>query len=144
MDEPKLTLLSADTTTHEPLPLAGASVKAGFPSPAEDFLAGPLDLNRALIHNPASTFFVRVEGDSMSGAGIDDGDLLIVDRSIMPDDGRVAICYVDGEFTVKRLRREPNAWLLVPANPKYRPIRVDASNELVIWGIVSYVIKAMP
>ena len=144
MDEPKLTLLSADTSTHEPLPLAGASVKAGFPSPAEDFLEGPLDLNRALIHNPASTFFVRVEGDSMSGAGIDDGDLLIVDRSIVPDDGRVAICYVDGEFTVKRLQREPNAWLLVPANPKYRPIRVDASNELVIWGIVSYVIKAMP
>lgn len=144
MDDIKLTILSADTSTREPLPLAGASVKAGFPSPAEDFLEGPLDLNRALIHNPASTFFVRVEGDSMSGAGIDDGDLLVVDRAIEPCDGKIAICYVDGEFTVKRLQQAPNAWILLPANPKYRPIRVDSSNELVIWGVVSYVIKAMP
>lgn len=143
-DEPiKLTIRAADTSTHEELPVAGATVKAGFPSPADDFEETPLDLNRALVRNPAATFFVRVEGDSMTGAGIDDGDLLVVDRSVEARDGAVAICYVDGEFTVKRLRREGDSWLLLPSNPKYRPIRIDGSNELTIWGVVRYVIKEL-
>lgn len=143
MDDLKLTLLAADTSSHEELPVAGATIKAGFPSPADDFLEQPLDLNRALIHNPASTFFVRVEGDSMAGAGIDDGDLLVVDRSVEPSEGRIAICFVDGEFTVKRLGREGSMWLLLPSNPKYRPIRIAEGEELVIWGVVTYTIKAM-
>lgn len=143
MDDLKLTLLAADTSSHEELPVAGATIKAGFPSPADDFLEQPLDLNRALIHNPASTFFVRVEGDSMAGAGIDDGDLLVVDRSVEPSEGRIAICFVDGEFTVKRLGREGTTWLLLPSNPKYRPIRIAEGEELVIWGVVTYTIKAM-
>lgn len=140
-DNVRISILPADTSHHEELPLVGSTVKAGFPSPADDYLDRPLDLNRALIRNAASTFFVRVEGDSMSGAGIDDGDLLIVDRAIDPNDGVVAICLVDGEFTVKRLQRDGAEWLLMPANPKYRPLRVDASNELTIWGVVTYVIK---
>lgn len=143
MDDLKLTLLAADTSSHEELPVAGATIKAGFPSPADDFLEQPLDLNRALIHNPASTFFVRVEGDSMAGAGIDDGDLLVVDRAVEPSEGRIAICFVDGEFTVKRLGREGSMWLLLPSNPKYRPIRIAEGEELVIWGVVTYTIKAM-
>ncbi len=144
MDDVKLTILSADTSSHEELPVVGATVKAGFPSPADDFLEQPLDLNRALIHNPASTFFVRVEGESMSGAGIDDGDLLVVDRAVEPMEGKIAICFVDGEFTVKRLGREGAEWLLLPANPKYRLIRVSREDELMIWGVVTYVIKHLP
>lgn len=141
-DEPiRLKLRPADTSTHEALPVAGATVKAGFPSPADAFEEPPLDLNRALVRNPAATFFVRVEGDSMTGDGIDDGDLLIVDRSVEAGDGSIAICFVDGEFTVKRLRRDGAAWLLQPANPKYRPIRIDAADELAVWGVVRYVIK---
>lgn len=144
MEDLRLTICSADTSTHEEIPVVGASVKAGFPSPADDFLEQPLDLNRALIHNPASTFFVRVEGDSMAGAGIDDGDLLIVDRAIEPHEGKIAICFVDGEFTLKRLGRDKDAWLLLPANPKYRPIRITQEDELTIWGVVTYVIKQIP
>ncbi len=142
-DELRLTIVAANTSSHEEHPLVGSTVKAGFPSPADDFLDHPLDLNRALIYNPAATFFVRVEGDSMTDAGIDDGDLLIVDRAVEVRDGSIAICYVDGEFTVKRVRREGADWLLVPSNPKYRPIRVEPENELIIWGVVTYVIKSL-
>ncbi len=144
-DEPNnLTILAADTSTRTELPLAGATVKAGFPSPADDFEEQPLDLNRALVRNPAATFFVRVEGDSMTGAGIDDGDLLVVDRSVEPQEGSIAICCVEGEFTVKRLRYERDALVLLPANPKYRPIRVEAASDPIVWGVVRFVIKELP
>lgn len=136
-----LTFHKPDLTTRQELPVAGGDVKAGFPSPADDFLDSPLDLNRELVHNPASTFFVRVSGDSMAGDGIGDGDLLVVDRSVEPYDGCIAVCYVDGEFTVKRVRLEKGCAWLMPSNPKYRPIRVDAENDFQIWGIVRHVIK---
>ena len=136
-----LTFHKPDLTTHQELPVAGGDVKAGFPSPADDFLDSPLDLNRELVHNPASTFFVRVSGDSMAGDGIGDGDLLVVDRSVAPYDGCIAVCYVDGEFTVKRVRLEKGCAWLMPSNPKYQPIRVDAANDFQIWGIVRHVIK---
>ena len=132
-----LTFHKPDLTTRQELPVAGGDVKAGFPSPADDFLDSPLDLNRELVHNPASTFFVRVSGDSMAG----DGDLLVVDRSVDPYDGCIAVCYVDGEFTVKRVRLEKGCAWLMPSNPKYQPIRVDAANDFQIWGIVRHVIK---
>lgn len=130
-----------DLSTRQELPVAGGAVKAGFPSPADDFLDSPLDLNRELVHNPASTFFVRVSGDSMAGDGISDGDLLVVDRSVAPYDGCIAVCYVDGEFTVKRVRLEKGCAWLMPSNPKYQPIRVDADNEFLVWGVVRHVIK---
>lgn len=136
------TIHPADTSTQQPLPVAGSAVKAGFPSPADDFLDAPLDLNRELVHNPASTFFVRVSGDSMAGDGIGDGDLLIVDRAVDPYDGCIAVCYIDGEFTVKRVRLDKGCAWLLPSNPKYRPIRVDAGNEFLVWGIVRHVIKS--
>lgn len=136
-----LTFHAPDLTTRQELPVAGGDVKAGFPSPADDFLDSPLDLNRELVHNPASTFFVRVSGDSMAGDGIGDGDLLVVDRSVAPYDGCIAVCYVDGEFTVKRVRLEKGCAWLMPSNPKYQPIRVDAANDFQIWGIVRHVIK---
>lgn len=130
-----------DTSTRRELPVAGGEVKAGFPSPADDFLDTPLDLNRELVHNPASTFFVRVAGDSMTGDGIDDGDLLIVDKSVEAYDNCIAICYVDGEFTVKRVKMERDGAWLLPSNPHYKPIRVDPGDDFMIWGVVRHVVK---
>jgi len=141
-EQKKPHVLRPDVSTPCEVPLAGSSVQAGFPSPADDFLDTPLDLNREFVRNPASTFFVRVAGDSMTGAGIDDGDLLIVDRATAPYDGCIAVCCVDGEFTVKRIRRAHGAMWLLPSNPKYPPIRVDASNELTVWGVVRHAIKS--
>ncbi|MCX7955357.1 MAG: translesion error-prone DNA polymerase V autoproteolytic subunit [Bacteroidales bacterium] len=117
------------------------TIKAGFPSPADDFVATPLDLNELLIKNKSSTFFARVTGNSMEDAGISDGDILVIDRSIEPSDNRIAVCFIDGEFTVKRLSVKNNECYLLPANPKYKPIKITADNEFIIWGIVTYVIK---
>ncbi len=138
----RFTFPPPDTSTHREVPVAGGAVEAGFPSPADDFLDAPLDLNREFVQNPASTFFVRVSGESMAGDGIGDGDLLIVDKSLPPHDGCIAVCYVDGEFTVKRVKLERGCAWLMPSNPKYRPIRVDADNEFLVWGIVRHVVKS--
>lgn len=116
-------------------------VKAGFPSPADDMPFPTLDLNRRLVRNPASTFYMTVSGDSMSGDVADDGDLLVVDRSVEPTSGCLAVCAVDGEFTLKRLQIESDYALLLPANQKYKPIRVTAENNFSVWGVVRYVIK---
>lgn len=116
-------------------------VKAGFPSPADDMPFPTLDLNRRLVRNPASTFYMTVSGDSMSGDVADDGDLLVVDRSIEPTSGCLAVCAVDGEFTLKRLQIENDYALLLPANQKYKSIRVTAENNFSVWGVVRYVIK---
>lgn len=136
-----LTVHRPDSTIRQEIPVAGSEVHAGFPSPADDFLDTPLDLNKELIRNPASTFFVRVSGDSMTGDGIDDGDLLVVDKSLELYDGCIAICYVDGEFTVKRIQLDAEGAWLQPSNPKYRPIRVDRENDFMVWGVVRHVIK---
>ena len=141
MDKKTLRIFRPGLSTPCEVPLSGGTVRAGVPSPADDFLDMPLDLNRELVPNPASTFFVRVEGDSMTGDGIGDGDLLIVDRAVEPYDGCIAVCYVDGEFTVKRVKLEAaGAWLLL-SNPAYPPIRVDADSEFSIWGVVRHVVK---
>ena len=122
------------------LPLAESSVPAGFPSPADDFIANRLDLNEHLILHPAATFFVRVAGDSMIGAGITDGDILIVDRSLEPTDGKVVIAVVSGELVVKRLRRTEKGWLLLAENDGYPPIEVGEEDEFEVWGVVTNVI----
>ena len=131
------------------------SVVAGFPSPAEQYLEPPLDLNALLVKRPAATYFVRVEGDSMIDAGINPGDLLVVDRSLTPFDGDIIIASVDGEFTVKRLRVEGNGelgigngkkravkkrYVLEPGNDKYPVIRIDDGHELDYFGMVTAVI----
>ena len=121
------------------------SVVAGFPSPAEQYLEPPLDLNELLVRRPAATYFVRVDGDSMSGAGISDGDLLVVDRSLRPADGDVIIASVDGDFTVKTLRLGNGEWgtgnggeiRLVAANPKYSDIVLKTGQELDYFGKVT-------
>ena len=113
------------------------SVVAGFPSPAEQYLEPPLDLNEFLIKRPAATYFVRVEGDSMIGAGIHDGDLLVVDRSLRPASGDVIIASVDGDFTVKTYRRDKDGVRLEPANPAYPIIHIKKGQELDYFGKVT-------
>ena len=129
-----------DFSVPLPLPVAGSDVAAGFPSPAEDHEEMSLDLNKALIRHPAATFYARVKGSSMMDAGIEDGDLLIIDKALEPKDGDVAVCFIDGEFTVKRIRLGDGDLFLVPANPLFQPGRVTEENEFLVWGIVSYII----
>jgi len=114
------------------------TVPAGFPSPAEDFAEGPLDLNRHLVRHPAATFFVRVKGDSMTGVGIYSGDLLIVDRAINPTNGSIVIAVVNGNLTVKRFHQSSNDSItLLPENPAYAPIEIDRDTDFAIWGVVT-------
>ncbi len=133
-------IYSAETETELQLPLMEA-VSAGFPSPATDFIDLTIDLNRHLIKHPSATYYARVKGESMRDAGINDGDLLIVDKSIDPADGKIAICYIDGEFTLKRIKIDLDGIWLMPANDRFKPIRIEQDNTLVIWGIVTFVIK---
>lgn len=116
-------------------------IKAGFPSPASDFEGKRISLDEELIKNETATFFARVDGDSMQDAGMANGDLLVVDRSLEPKDGKVAVCMLDGEFTVKRLKVTKEGVFLIPENRKYKEIKVEEDQELVIWGIVTYVVK---
>ncbi len=120
-----------------------SGISAGFPSPADDFKEERLSLDDELIKNKEATFFARVSGQSMTGAGLDDNDLLIIDRSLEPENNKIAVCFIDGEFTVKRLKVENDCIWLLPENPDYKPIKVTEENELVIWGIVTNVIKKM-
>ncbi|MBR4617649.1 MAG: translesion error-prone DNA polymerase V autoproteolytic subunit [Kiritimatiellae bacterium] len=113
------------------------SVVAGFPSPAEQYQEPPLDLNELLVKRPAATFFVRVQGSSMTGAGINDGDLLVVDRSLRPASGDVIIACVDGDFTVKTYRRDKDGVRLEPANPDFPVIRIKPGQELDYFGKVT-------
>ena len=116
-------------------------ISAGFPSPADDFKEIRISLDRELVKNKEATFYARVSGDSMVGAGLDDGDLLVIDRSLNPENGKIAICFIDGEFTVKRIKKEKGKLYLKPENKKYKSIELKEDNELIIWGIVEYVIK---
>jgi len=116
-------------------------VQAGFPSPAQGEYADVIDLNRALITNPAATFCARVIGNSMVDAGINEGDLLIIDRSLTPHDGNIAVCFIDGDFTVKRLSMRDNRLFLTPANANYPELPVNEDSNFQVWGVVSHIIK---
>lgn len=122
------------------IPLYSTKVRAGFPSPAEDYIESYLDLNEHLIKHPASTFFLIAAGDSMLGAGIEPGDMLIVDKSLEPTHGKIVIAAIDGELTVKRLSKSPQGLQLLPANATYPPITIRDSQDLVIWGVVTHII----
>lgn len=126
-----------------PLVLYSGRIAAGFPSPADDYADERIDLNHHLIRHKEATFFLRVQGDSMLGAGIHDGDLLIVDRAIDAADGKVVIASLDGELTVKRLSVRGDTVRLVPENPAYPVIEVQREQDLVIWGVVTNVIHAL-
>ena len=123
--------------------LAGEGVSAGFPSPADDFKETRISLDKVAVKNEAATFYARVAGQSMIGAGLDDGDLLVIDRSLEPQDGKIAVCLIDGDFTVKRLKVEKDCIWLMAENKRYKPILVTEENELMIWGIVTHVLKAL-
>ena len=123
------------------LPLFLSPVRAGYPSPADDHVDIRLDLNQHLVRHPSATFFLRVEGDSMLGAGIHPGDLLIADRSLRPNNNQVIIALVEGEFTVKRFRRKDKGKVyLEAANPDYKPIEITPDTGFEVWGVVTHVI----
>lgn len=136
-----LQIYTAEIDTRQPLVYAEAGIRAGFPSPAQDYISSTIDLNQELIRHPASTFYGRVEGDSMLDEGIEDDDILIIDRSLEPVNNDLAVCCIDGEFTLKRIRIESDHVWLIPSNSAYSPILVTEENEFAIWGIVTYTIK---
>lgn len=131
----------SDASTSLPLKYADEGIKAGFPSPAQDYLEQAIDLNKELIRHPASTFYGRVIGDSMRDEGIEEGDILVIDKSLELMNDDLAVCFIDGEFTLKRVRLEPEVAWLVPSNPKYPSIKVTKENDFMVWGIVTYTIK---
>jgi DNA polymerase V len=139
--EPKLTFFLPDFESELRIPFMTGGVSAGFPSPAADFMETNIDLNKELSENPLATFYIRVKGNSMIDAGINDKDVLVVDRSLEPQNNKIAICFIDGEFTVKRIQLEKDCMYLMPENPNYPPIKVTEENQLIIWGMVTYVIK---
>lgn len=141
--ESSLTFFRPDFESDIRIPYIKEGVSAGFPSPATDFMETNIDLNKELCKNPLSTFYIKVKGHSMINAGINDKDILIVDRSLEPQNNKIAVCFIDGEFTVKRIKIDKDCVYLMPENEKYQPIKVTAENELVIWGIVTYVIKSI-
>lgn len=136
---PEITILTPIDSKLE-LPLYETNIPAGFPSPAEEYLGDTMDLNQYLIKNPTASFFARVEGESMIDAGIYAGDLVVVDRSITASDGNIVIAAVNNEFTIKRLSTK-NGIKLMPANKDYQPIVMSGENELVIWGVVTSLIR---
>ena len=123
--------------------LINAGISAGFPSPAGDFKQERISLDKELIKNKEATFFARVSGESMINAGLEDGDLIVIDRSLEPTNNKIAVCFIDGEFTVKRLQVKKNKIWLKPENTNYKAIEVNDDNELIIWGIVTNVIKKL-
>ncbi len=139
---PSIDIYSALSDTKLELPLLSEGISAGFPSPALDFIDLSIDLNKHLIIHPSSTFYGRVKGESMKDEGITDGDLLVIDKSLEPTDGKIAVCYIDGEFTIKKIKFEKNICWLIPANEKYKPIKISSDNDFLIWGIVTHVIKS--
>lgn len=137
----KLEFIKPSTESNIELPLVEATISAGFPSPAEDYSESRLDLNKELITNESATFYARVRGDSMTMAGISDGDLLIIDKSKTSVNGSIVVCLIDGEFTVKRLHKKGNQFWLMPENDNYQPIKIKPENDVTIWGVVTYTIK---
>ncbi|HSH20113.1 MAG TPA: translesion error-prone DNA polymerase V autoproteolytic subunit [Draconibacterium sp.] len=133
--------IKPSTESNFELPLVEATISAGFPSPAEDYSEARLDLNKELVTNESATFYARVRGDSMTLAGISDGDLLIIDKSKTPVNGSIVVCLIDGEFTVKRLQKKGNQFWLMPENDNYLPIKIKPENDVTIWGVVTYTIK---
>ena len=135
-------------TENETLPrMAQSDIHAGFPSPATDYMTQAIDLNKELVKHPAATFYGRVVGDSMIDAGVEEGDILVIDKSLEPQDGDMAVCFIDGEFTLKHLRFSMELGTggrkltLVPANDRYPSIEVNEGSDFKMWGVVTYIIK---
>ena len=143
MKKEKLTLLKPKKGSAMGQWLVEQEISAGFPSPADDFKETRISLDKELVKNKEATFYARVSGDSMTGAGLEDGDLLVIDRSLQAENGKIAICLVDGDFTVKRIIKKGQKLYLRPENKNYKEIEINENNELKIWGIVTYVVKSL-
>lgn len=137
-----LNLLQPAFETGYELPFFEGGISCGLPSPAYESVSAKLDVTRELVKNPLTTFYARVSGQSMIDDGISDGDLLVIDRSLQPEDGKIAVCFVDGEFTCKRIRVKRDGIWLMPANVDFRPIHISEESNFQIWGIVTHVIKS--
>ena len=145
MDDVKLQIYSADLATILELPFVDAGIKAGFPSPAQDYLTDSIDLNRDIIKHKESTFYGRVDGDSMKDAGMGDGDIIVVDKALEARDGDFVVAFLDGDYTIKEFRKDKSGdfgWL-VAHDRVYSPIKVTAENNFIIWGVVTFTIKKM-
>ena len=134
----ELLLYEASVEAELALPMIDGGISAGFPSPAQDYIDLKIDLNKELIANPSTTFYGRVRGVSMLDAGISNGDILIIDKSIEPKDGDTVVCFIDGEFTLKYIKTDGETVFLVPANEKFKPIQITEENNFCIWGVVTY------
>jgi len=139
----KVAFFIPDLENTKEMPFFSGGIKAGFPSPAADFDGSKIDLNKVLVKNFEATFYAKASGTSMIGAGIDDGDIMVIDRSLEPRDGKIAICFIDGDFTVKRIKVEKDGVYLMPENKAFQPIKIEEENKLIVWGIVTYVIKSV-
>jgi DNA polymerase V len=137
MNEAIVPVSNALTVFYSPVLLG---VQAGFPSPAGDYMERPIDLNEHIIEHPTATFFMRVEGESMIGAHIPPGALVVVDRALRPKDGSIVVAVVDGEFTIKRLDISMTEKRLMPENPKFKPIVITEGMEVEIWGVVRAIV----
>jgi len=135
-----LELYACDTSTPLNTPYFESGVSAGFPSPAEDHMQSKIDLNDLLIEHPSATYYVRVNGDSMLGAGIVNGDLLIVDRSIEVNNNCIVVAHIDGEFTVKRIKKNKNKIFLQAENTNYKPIKITEDMDFEVFGVVTHAI----
>ena len=143
MTKTKLTFFIPDLENPIELPFISAGIKAGFPSPAADFDESKISLDAVLVKNRETTFYAKASGTSMIGAGIDDGDIMVIDRSLEPKNNKIAVCFLDGEFTVKRIKVTKEEVFLMPENKLFEPIKITEENELIVWGIVTYVIKGV-
>lgn len=141
----EIKLYKCDTSMRLALPLAEDGIHAGFPSPAQDYIELAIDLNTELIKNPSATFFGRVVGNCLINAGVDEGDIVIIDKSLLPPkNGDMVVAFLDGEFTLRLIERrkgEKDVIWLLPANDKYEPTRVTGENDFIVWGVVTSIIK---
>lgn len=143
MADVKVKILKIEPGKGAVISLFDQRVQAGFPSPVQAVAPDTIDLTAELVNDPSSTFCARVIGDSMIGEGINEGDLLIIDRQLEPHDGCIAVCSIDGDFTVKRLQINTDGIYLRPANRRYRPIKVSTLSDFIIWGVVSHIIHRL-
>ncbi len=143
--EISLCVIGGDSSTHMPLPYADGGIKAGFPSPAQDYLTDTIDLAAELAPHPASTFYARVDGHSLKDAGIANGDLVVIDKSLEAQSGDYVAAFVDGDFTLKQFvvdDKHSCAWLM-PANADFKPIRITEDNDFMVWGVITHCIKKL-
>jgi len=144
-EQVKLHIYSADPSSILELPFVDGGIKAGFPSPCQDYVTESIDLNKEIIRHKESTFLAKVSGTSLKDAGICDGDIIVIDKSLEVNDGDFVVAYVDGEFTLKEFKMDKAnqcAWL-IPHNESFSPIKVTADNDFVIWGVLTYTIKKL-